>query len=179
MQPETVDFKRLSTPGPSRGQRRRMYDPDEIEARWQAKWQQFGCHRAETQPTREKCFVHDSTPFPNGPLHLGHVRCYVLGDVTARFERLRGKSVLYHSGFDSFGLPIELEAHTRGCSPRQLVEESKRKQTSQLDRLGISYDKSHSADTSEPAVYRWTQWLFLGGGGRCCAPGWSNTARRR
>lgn len=137
------------------------WDFDEVEARWQAAWDRSGCHRAEDAPSREKSFVHDSTPFPNGPLHLGHVRCYVLGDVTARYQRLLGRSVLYHSGFDSFGLPIELEAEERGLAPRELVRHAIAEQSRQLRRLGISYDWTRMADTSEPATYRWTQWLFL------------------
>jgi leucyl-tRNA synthetase len=133
----------------------------DVEARWRAEWERAGCHRAPDVPPGDKFFVHDSTPFPNGPLHLGHVRTYVLGDVTARYQRLLGKCVLYHTGFDSFGLPIELEAHDQGIAPHELIRRSIAKQTRQFKRLGISYDWSRVADTSNPQTYRWTQWLFL------------------
>lgn len=137
------------------------YDVHRLEREWQAAWERAGCHSAPDVPQGRKFFVHDSTPFPNGPLHLGHVRTYLLGDMTARYQRLRGKCVLYHSGFDSFGLPIELEALEQGITPRQLVQKSIEEQTRQLRRLGISYDWSRMADTSRPETYRWTQWLFL------------------
>jgi len=139
----------------------RPYDVHRVETKWQAAWEDAGCHRAPDAPRGEKFFVHDSTPFPNGPLHLGHVRTYLLGDLTARYQRLRGKCVLYHTGFDSFGLPIELDAIEEGITPRELVRRSKREQTRQFRQLGISYDWSRVADTSDPGTYRWTQWLFL------------------
>jgi leucyl-tRNA synthetase len=139
----------------------RSYDVCAVEDRWQAEWERLGCHRSPQSPTGDKYFVHDSPPFPSGPLHLGHVRTYVLGDVTARYQRLRGKCVLYHSGFDSFGLPIELAAREQNTTPRELVTRTITHQTHELYRLGISYDPERQADTSDPEVYRWTQWLFL------------------
>jgi leucyl-tRNA synthetase len=144
-----------------KGDRDAAYDAHDVEARWQAEWERAGCHLAPDVPSGDKFFVHDSTPFPNGPLHMGHVRTYVLGDVTARYQRLLGKCVLYHTGFDSFGLPIELEAQQQGIAPGVLVRRSIAEQTRQLKRLGISYDWSRVADTSDPQTYRWTQWLFL------------------
>ncbi len=139
----------------------RSYDVRKTEARWQRVWEDAGCHRAPRLPGPTKYFVHDSAPSPNGPLHLGHVRTYVLGDMTARYQRLLGKSVLYHTGFDAFGLPIELEAIEQAISPRRLVEQSIETMTRQLKQLGISYDWSLIPTTCDPACYRWTQWLFL------------------
>jgi len=153
----------------------RAYDVQQVEAHWRERWEHAGCHRAPRRPGAAKWFVHDAAPFPNGPLHMGHVRTYVLGDVTARYQRLRGKAVLYHTGFDAFGLPIELEAIRRGLTPRELVERSARTMRQQLERLGISYDWSMVPNTCDPACYRWTQWLFLemfeaGLVYRCAAP---------
>ena len=139
----------------------RAYDVREVEARWRRAWARAGSHRGPRTPRGTTYFIHDSAPFPNGPLHLGHVRTYVLGDVTARYQRLLGKRVLYHTGFDSFGLPIELEAIEQGVSPRALVERSIETMTRQFRRLGISYDWSRVPNTCDPACYRWTQWLFL------------------
>ena len=138
----------------------RPYNVHEVEAKWQRAWDRSRCHQAPRLPQGEKYFVHDAAPFPNGELHLGHVRTYLLGDMTARYQRLLGKSVLYHTGFDAFGLPIELEAIEHDVSPRELVQRSIETMTQQLKQLGISYDWSCIPNTSDPNCYRWTQWLF-------------------
>jgi len=137
------------------------YDPLAIEKRWSAAWDHAGCHRAPDLPVGPKFYNYDSGPFPNGPLHLGHVRTYVLGDVTARFERLRGKCVLYVTEWDSFGLPNELEALREGVSPRRFTTGWIGKMKHQLRALGISYDWNRVSDTSKPAYYGRTQALFL------------------
>ena len=80
------------------------------ERRWRDRWERDGTHRADLNSAATRRFVHDAAPFPNGPLHLGHVRTYVLGDLCARYSRKRGDAVLYTTGFDAFGLPIELAA---------------------------------------------------------------------
>ncbi len=137
------------------------YAVHEIEKHWRRAWQRAECHRSTVRPGAAKYFAHDSAPFPNGPLHMGHVRTYVLGDVTARYQRLLGKNVLYHTGFDAFGLPIELEAIAQNVSPRTLVDRSIETMVRQLRQLGISYDWERIPNTSDPRCYRWTQWLFL------------------
>ncbi len=137
------------------------YAAHEIETHWQRAWERAGCHHSPLSPGPAKYFAHDSAPFPNGALHMGHVRTYVLGDVTARYQRLLGKDVLYHTGFDAFGLPIELEAIEQKLSPRALVDRSIETMVRQLRRLGISYDWERIPNTSDPNCYRWTQWLFL------------------
>ncbi|MCP3982031.1 MAG: class I tRNA ligase family protein [bacterium] len=137
------------------------YDAVPIEGFWRETWDRCGCHRANRAAGADRFFVHDSTPFPNGDLHMGHVRTYVPGDVTARYARLMGKNVCYFTSFDSFGLPIELEAIRNGIPPRALVDRSIERMTRQLKRLGISYDWTLVGDSASPEFYRWTQWLFL------------------
>ena len=137
------------------------FDFSAMERRWRRAWESADCHRAHRRPSARRYFIHDSAPFPNGPLHMGHVRTYVLGDINARYRRLLGSEVLYHTGFDAFGLPIELEAAERGLSPSELVRDSIAAMTEQLRALGISYDWSMVPTTCDPRCYRWTQWLFL------------------
>jgi len=95
-----------------------------VESRWSEAWERDGCYRAPDLPGGPKFFNYDSGPFPNGPLHLGHVRTYLLGDVTARYQRALGKSVLYCTEWDAFGLPNELAAIRAEVSPAVLTERS-------------------------------------------------------
>ena len=142
-------------------ERARAYDARVVEAKWSAAWERDQCYRAPELPQGEKFFNYDSGPFTNGALHMGHVRTYVLGDVTARFERARGRSVLYCTEWDAFGLPIELEAARCGESPVELVARSIAVMSRQMRALGISYDWSRVRATCDPRYVRWTQWLFL------------------
>ena len=139
----------------------RAYDFRRVERRWQTAWEEAGCFRATESPGPRKFYNYDSGPFPNGPLHIGHVRIYALGDVTARYQRLRGRSVLYATELDAFGLPNELAAQKEGVSPAQFTNRWIRIMTGQLRGLGISYDWSRVVTTSEAEYYRWTQSLFL------------------
>jgi len=132
-----------------------------MQRRWRHAWESAECHRAPRHPSSKGYFIHDAAPFPNGPLHMGHVRTYVLGDIHARSRRLLGHEVLYYTGFDAFGLPIELAAAEIGVQPIELVRESIATMTEQLKALGISYDWSMVQTTCDPRCYRWTQWLFL------------------
>jgi leucyl-tRNA synthetase len=136
------------------------YDPARVEAKWQARWEAAGCFNATGKPGR-KFFNFDGGPFPNGPLHMGHVRTFTLGDVMARYRRLRGDSVLYCFEFDAFGLPNELAANAIGVTPEELTRRNITAMRRQMVRLGLSYDWDHVVTTCDPAYYRWTQWLFL------------------
>ncbi len=153
----------------------RAYDVASVESHWNAKWEEAQVHVARLRPAGRKYYVLDSTPFPNGSLHLGHVRTYSLGDMTARYQRLRGRCVLYVTGFDSFGLPNEMAATEAGISPDVYTADCISRMTGQLRRLGVSYDWSKAWNTCDPDCYRWTQWLFLelfeaGLVERCSAP---------
>ena len=90
------------------------YDPRLIESQWSESWERDGCYRAPDHPDGPKFFNYDSGPFPNGSMHMGHVRTYLLGDVMARYQRAQGRSVLYCTEWDAFGLPNELQALSEG-----------------------------------------------------------------
>lgn len=103
----------------------------------------------------------DSAPFCNGSLHLGHVRCYALGDVRARWLRGKGVDVRYATAFDAFGLPHESSASEAGLPTHEYVGGQIARIAGQLTRLGLSYDTDEHPRTCDPSYYRWTQWLFL------------------
>jgi leucyl-tRNA synthetase len=139
----------------------RAYDFGAVEARWRDAWERAQVYRAPERPGRRKFFNYDSGPFPTGPLHLGHVRTYTLGDVTARYQRLRGRAVLHGTEWDAFGLPNELAAEAAGGSAHAHTEIWIARMETQLRTLGIGYDWSRVHATCDPAYYRWTQRLFL------------------
>lgn len=137
------------------------YDFAAIERKWQKRWKAAGCFRADDSLTMPRFYNFDGGPFPNGPLHMGHVRTFTLGDVMARYQRMRGKNVLYCFEFDAFGLPNELAAQESGISPEELTQSNIRLIRRQMRRLGLSYDWRYVHVTCDPRYYRWTQWLFL------------------
>ncbi len=137
------------------------YSVERVERKWRKIWQDSGCFVAPEHPVGKKFFNFDSGPFLNGPLHLGHVRTYVLGDVIARYQRLLGKSVLYCTAWDAFGLPNELAARDQGVPPDELVASNIANMRDGLERLGISYDWARVKSTCCPSYYAYTQKLFL------------------
>jgi leucyl-tRNA synthetase len=140
----------------------RRYDPKAIEASRQAAWRERDAFRtpplAEHQP---HLYIKPSAPFTSGNVHIGHVRSYSIGDAYARFRRARGEDVLFAFGFDAFGLPAELGAIASGESPSDWVGRCAEHMTGQLQRLGFSFDWERAFLSSEPVMYRWSQWLFL------------------
>jgi leucyl-tRNA synthetase len=138
------------------------YDPAAVEARWQQHWQQQRTfHTAPPADSRTPAYVFAGCPFTSGDAHMGHIRSYTISDAFARFLRARGNAVLFSLGFDSFGLPAELEAVRRGISPREWVARCAERMRGQFERLGYSCDWERTFDSSLPDHYRWTQWLFL------------------
>ncbi len=131
------------------------------ERAWRARWDGARVFAAPDRPSGPKFFNYASGPFTNGALHLGHVRTYALGDMTARYQRLLGRCVLHATDFDAFGLPNELAADERGRSPAEHTAECLARAKEDLGALGTSYDDVRIPTTSDPAYYRWTQWLFL------------------
>jgi leucyl-tRNA synthetase len=138
------------------------YEPHAIEARRQAAWRERDAFRTpalvEDQP---HLYVKPSAPFTSGNVHIGHVRSYSIGDAYARFRRARGDGLLFAFGFDAFGLPAELGAIAGGVSPSEWVDRCAAHMTGQLQRLGFSFDWERSFLSSDPTMYRWSQWLFL------------------
>jgi leucyl-tRNA synthetase len=138
------------------------YDPAAIEARWQAAWlQQRTFAVPPPQDERTPAYVFAGCPFTSGDAHMGHIRSYTISDAYARFLRARGDAVLFSLGFDSFGLPAELEAVRRGVTPQAWVARCVQRMRGQFERLGYSCDWERTFVSSEPDHYRWTQWLFL------------------
>ena len=106
-------------------------------------------------------YIKPSAPFTSGNIHIGHVRSYSIGDAYARFRRARGDAVLFAFGFDAFGLPAELGAIAGGEPPSDWVSRCAEHMTGQLERLGFSFDWERTFLSSDPIMYRWSQWLFL------------------
>jgi leucyl-tRNA synthetase len=138
------------------------YDPSVVEARRQAAWRERDAFRTPALPEHGAgLYIKPSAPFTSGNIHIGHVRSYAIGDAYARFQRARGEQVLFAFGFDAFGLPAELGAIAGGVSPSDWVERCAQHMIGQLERLGFSFDWERTFMSSDPMMYRWSQWLFL------------------
>ncbi|HXP28260.1 MAG TPA: class I tRNA ligase family protein [Solirubrobacteraceae bacterium] len=138
------------------------YDAHAIEARRQEAWRERGAARTPSAfDERPHLYIKPSAPFTSGNVHIGHVRSYSIGDAYARFQRARGNRVLFAFGFDAFGLPAELGAISRGVPPSEWVARCAEHMTGQLERLGFSFDWERTFMSSDPIMYRWSQWLFL------------------
>ena len=139
-----------------------MYDHREIEERWTKKWEEDGAHKTPEAGGGKKCYVLAMFPYPSGSgLHVGHARTYVGADVYVRMKRMQGYRTLHPMGWDAFGLPAENYAIQNGENPKKVTEENVAKFRRQCVRLGLSYDWDREIDTTDPAYYRWTQWIFL------------------
>ncbi|HET7417344.1 MAG TPA: class I tRNA ligase family protein [Solirubrobacterales bacterium] len=133
-----------------------------LERRWQKKWRSENTFRMPTSDgERTDTCVMVVCPFTSGEAHMGHVRSYSIGDAYARFRRAQGDAVLFSIGFDAFGLPAETRAITNGSNPRDWVESSARKMCEQFEALGFSFDWERVFLSSDPEIYKWSQWLFL------------------
>jgi len=138
------------------------YHPQDIEKKWQAHWKDQQTFRADNASDKPKYYVLDMFPYPSGAgLHVGHPLGYIASDIVSRYKRLRGFNVLHPMGFDSFGLPAEQYAIQTGQHPALTTEQNIDTYIRQLNSLGFSYDWSREVRTSDPAYYKWTQWIFL------------------
>ncbi|MFO7651686.1 MAG: leucine--tRNA ligase [bacterium] len=136
------------------------YPAREIEARWQAYWDEQKTFRTSPEPKR-KFYVLVMFFYPSGDVHMGHCRNYVIGDVLCRFRRMQGYDVLHPFGWDSFGLPAENAAIAHGNHPSYWTFESIDTARRSLKLLGIGYDWDREVTTCLPEYYRWNQWLFI------------------
>ena len=137
------------------------YNPQEIEARWQKKWEEDGLYRSVIDTSRVKYYALTMLPYPSGDLHIGHWYAMAPSDARARYMRMRGYNVLFPMGFDAFGLPAENAAIQRGIHPRKWTYSNIEKMRRQLRSMGAMFDWEREAITSDPEYYRWTQWFFL------------------
>ena len=140
------------------------YPFTDIEKKWQGYWAANHTFRTPLQPdpSKPKYYVLDMFPYPSGDgLHVGHPEGYTATDITVRYKRMRGFNVLHPMGWDAFGLPAENYAIKTGTHPRETTLKNIDRFRSQLQSLGFSYDWEREISTTDPAYYRWTQWIFL------------------
>ena len=139
----------------------KTYQPKEIEVRWQAYWHDHQTFKIVEDRIRPKFYCLEMFPYPSGRIHMGHVRVYAIGDVIARFKRMRGYQVLHPMGWDAFGLPAENAAIQKKVHPAVWTAQNIGYMRSQLQKLGLSYDWDREVTTCLPDYYRWNQWFFL------------------
>ena len=137
------------------------YNPQEIEAKWQKRWEEARVFETEADPSKPKYYTLEMLPYPSGTMHMGHMRNYAIGDVVARVKRMRGFNVLHPMGWDAFGLPAENAAIKNNTHPRIWTNNNIGEFQRTLRRFGFSYDWRREISTCEPEYYRWNQWFFL------------------
>lgn len=137
------------------------YNHQEIEGRWQHYWAEHHSFRTGNDPKKEKFYALDMFPYPSGAgLHVGHPEGYTATDILSRYKRAQGYDVLHPMGWDAFGLPAEQYAMSTGHDPAEFTAENIANFKRQINSLGFSYDWEREINTTDPAYYKWTQWIF-------------------
>ena len=138
------------------------YDFKATELKWQQKWEEAKVFEAQDNSDKPKFYGLVEFPYPSGAgMHVGHIKAYSGLEVVSRKRRLEGYNVLFPIGFDAYGLPTENYAIKTGIHPRKVTDMNIEKFTSQLKRVGFSFDYSRVVDTTDDKYYKWTQWIFL------------------
>ncbi len=137
------------------------YDPQQTEKKWQTYWEENKSFRVQEDESKQKYYVLEMFPYPSGKIHIGHVRNYAIGDVVARFKRMKGFNVLHPMGWDAFGMPAENAAIEKGIHPAKWTNDNIAEMKRQLKRMGFSYDWDREVSTCEPEYYRWEQLFFI------------------
>ena len=138
------------------------YDFKQIESKWQKRWEEEHAFEAQDNSSKPKYYNLVEFPYPSGHgMHVGHIKAYSGLEVVSRKRRMQGYNVLFPIGFDAYGLPTENTAIKDNLHPRIVTDRNIEKFTSQLKRVGFSFDWSRVVDTTEEDYYRWTQWIFL------------------
>jgi len=138
-----------------------QYKPEEIEPKWQARWEADGLYHADPDPKRTKFYALTMLPYPSGDLHIGHWYAMTPSDARARFKRMQGYNVFFPIGFDAFGLPAENAAIKKQIHPKQWTYANIERMRTQLRSMGNMFDWRSEVVTSDPEYYRWTQWFFV------------------
>ena len=138
----------------------KQYNPHEIEPRWQKAWAEANLHQVTEDSSKPKKYVLEMFPYPSGDIHMGHVRNYTIGDVIARYSKMRGFDVLHPMGWDAFGLPAENAAIKHKSHPAKWTYANIETQKASFKRMGFSYDWDRTVVACDPEYYRWGQWIF-------------------
>jgi leucyl-tRNA synthetase len=137
------------------------YSPKTVEEKWQKTWDDEKSYKVSEDAGKRKYYLLEMFPYPSGRIHMGHVRNYSIGDVIARFKRMKGLNVLHPMGWDAFGMPAENAAIQNNSHPAQWTSENIDYMRGQLKKMGFSYDWDRELATCNVEYYRWEQQIFL------------------
>ena len=137
-----------------------LYNPAEIEPKWQARWEADGLYHADIDPAKPKFYALTMLPYPSGDLHIGHWYAMTPSDARARYKRMRGYNVLFPMGFDAFGLPAENAAIRNNIHPKKWTYANIERMRRQLRSMGAMFDWRREAVSADVEYYKWTQWFF-------------------
>lgn len=138
-----------------------LYNPNEIEKDWQARWEKDGLYHSDINPSKPKFYALTMLPYPSGDLHIGHWYAMTPSDARARYKRMNGFNVLFPIGFDAFGLPAENAAIKNNIHPKKWTFANIDRMRGQLKSMGAMFDWRREAVSADPSYYRWTQWFFI------------------